>query len=289
MNDEAVELLRECLPVIDRWHEHLHRLLRNGVGWPTEDAAMKISDLLGRINALLSQPKAAPKWINGQAFRCKTCGCLWRQHPDRTWSLYNSMQIAGKCCDNSADFLSLIEQVPASAAPDSGMPEEPQGPFINTEDWSKQWQLWGHAWKAYALSRYEKREEMPSKEEIEELRQRAKRGPNNYAAINQLCVYALREREGMVLVPREPTQEMIEAGISAIMGILRPKKTTRKMTIDELEKLINSENPPSLNIESDGSWVTELQPTQSSAREISPVVYKAMLPAAPSAGGEKKI
>ena len=133
MNDEAVELLRECLPVIDRWHEHLHRLLRNGVGWPTEDAAMKISDLLGRINALLSQPKAAPKWINGQAFRCKTCGCLWRQHPDRTWSLYNSMQIAGKCCDNSADFLSLIEQVPApSAAPDIG--EEEIVAFL------KQWQ-----------------------------------------------------------------------------------------------------------------------------------------------------
>ena len=87
-----------------------------------------------------------------------------------------------------------------------------------------------------------------------------------------------------VVVPREPTKEMIEAGISAIMSILRPTKMTREMTIDELEKLINSENPPSLHLESDGSGVTELQPTQSSAREVSQIVYKTMLAARPKGG-----
>lgn len=45
-------------------------------------------------------------------------------------------------------------------------------------------------------------------EQIEELCKRAKRGPNNYAAINALRDMALR---ALSSVPREPTEELARA------------------------------------------------------------------------------
>lgn len=35
----------------------------------------------------------------GDAWRCKTCGCIWRDNGD-SWSLYDDNQDPGVCCDN---------------------------------------------------------------------------------------------------------------------------------------------------------------------------------------------
>ena len=75
----------------------------------------KLDEFLDRAekHGLMNEDELARACNWNAAFRCKKCGTLWRQHPDRTWSLYNSSQKPEKCCDNSAEFLSLIEQVPA--------------------------------------------------------------------------------------------------------------------------------------------------------------------------------
>lgn len=48
-------------------------------------------------------------------YACTECGCLWRKwHHDplgEMWSLYDDKQKAGKCCDNSPDFLSKLKPV----------------------------------------------------------------------------------------------------------------------------------------------------------------------------------
>lgn len=36
----------------------------------------------------------------GDAWRCKTCDCVWRKNPDETWSLYDGDETPGECCDN---------------------------------------------------------------------------------------------------------------------------------------------------------------------------------------------
>ena len=74
------ELLRECLPVIDRWHEHLHRLLRNGMGDLTQREALRVGELIERLNAALSQPDAAGKSQDDSFYRrWKPGGSGWHK------------------------------------------------------------------------------------------------------------------------------------------------------------------------------------------------------------------
>ncbi len=48
-------------------------------------------------------------------YRCTKCGCLWRLNPpsevqpDGSWSLYDAEQKPCQVCDNSSDFLSVID------------------------------------------------------------------------------------------------------------------------------------------------------------------------------------
>lgn len=50
-------------------------------------------------------------------YRCTKCECLWRLNPpsevqpDGSWSLYDAEQKPCKFCDNSPDFVSVIEPV----------------------------------------------------------------------------------------------------------------------------------------------------------------------------------
>ncbi len=41
-------------------------------------------------------------------YRCRVCGCKWRRWGDNSWSL-GIDERCGQCCDNSDDFLSLLE------------------------------------------------------------------------------------------------------------------------------------------------------------------------------------
>lgn len=88
---------------------------------PTKNVAHQFLEHVQKHGLLLEPQLQAEVNLNA-AFRCKKCGCLWRQHGDRTWSLYDSNQHPQSCCDNSADFLSLIEQVLALPV------QEPSGP-----------------------------------------------------------------------------------------------------------------------------------------------------------------
>lgn len=81
-------------------------------------------------------------------------------------------------------------------------------------------------------------------------------------------------------VVRKPTPAEIEAVRSAIMGMLKPTRTPpRKITINELESMLNSEEPPSINILPDGT-LEELTPRTTTASEIAEVACRAMLAAA---------
>lgn len=49
-------------------------------------------------------------------YRCRACGCLWRINPpnppfDGSWSLWDGEQRSCQRCDNSPEFLNLIEPV----------------------------------------------------------------------------------------------------------------------------------------------------------------------------------
>ena len=44
-------------------------------------------------------------------YQCTACGCVWRHGEGGTWSLANSAQNACKRCDNSPEFLGLMELI----------------------------------------------------------------------------------------------------------------------------------------------------------------------------------
>lgn len=48
-------------------------------------------------------------------FRCKICNCLWRKGESGTWSLFDTLQHPDACCDNNANFLANIEEIPADS------------------------------------------------------------------------------------------------------------------------------------------------------------------------------
>lgn len=80
-------------------------------GW-LEDVAywMEIAaslDLLEELKAL----SGLGQW------RCRECGCLWREWPD-VWSLWDAHQKPCLVCDNSPQFRDAIERVkPTSQDP----------------------------------------------------------------------------------------------------------------------------------------------------------------------------
>lgn len=39
---------------------------------------------------------------------CKTCSCLWHQHSNESWSLFDEKQEPGPCCDNVAMDLKRV-------------------------------------------------------------------------------------------------------------------------------------------------------------------------------------
>ena len=84
-----------------------------------------------------------------------------------------------------------------------------------------------------------------------------------------------------MMVPVEPTPEIIEAGRRAIMSMLEPQsKRLPKPTIAELEAILN-EGTRKVDLAPDGT-LTELSPRTTNAKEVSEVVYRAMLSAAPN-------
>lgn len=48
--------------------------------------------------------------------QCNSCGCFWRRWDNETWSLADEKQQAGKCCDNSTEFLSWLVPSPSEGA-----------------------------------------------------------------------------------------------------------------------------------------------------------------------------
>jgi hypothetical protein len=51
-------------------------------------------------------------WLAGR-YRCSACGCFWRLWPgEGGWSLYDADRRACVRCDNSPEFLSLLEMAP---------------------------------------------------------------------------------------------------------------------------------------------------------------------------------
>jgi hypothetical protein len=71
-------------------------------------------------------------------YRCTACGCFWRLNPpseaqpDGSWSLYDAHQKPCKRCDNSPEFLSLLDPPPPpieQARPAEGE-VDPRGPLL---------------------------------------------------------------------------------------------------------------------------------------------------------------
>lgn len=84
-----------------------------------------------------------------------------------------------------------------------------------------------------------------------------------------------------VRVPREPTEEMILAGMAAMNELVRPiAKPMERPSIDQLEKLLKSEAPPGVQIRPDGS-VDTLEERTTTTRAAALAAYRAMLSAAP--------
>ena len=85
------------------------------------------------------------------------------------------------------------------------------------------------------------------------------------------------------LKAREPTEEMVRAGARAIIALTRTVEThSIKPTIDEIEKMLNEEEPPNINMGSDGT-ITVSRPVVVMARTAAESVIKAVLfPAAPA-------
>lgn len=44
-------------------------------------------------------------------YRCRVCGALWVRFADLTWSLVSPFAMMGKCCDNSVNFLAIVDQI----------------------------------------------------------------------------------------------------------------------------------------------------------------------------------
>lgn len=74
--------------------------------WNGEFVRKLRREAMTRVRALLTDK-----------YRCRKCGCLWRLNspseaqPDGSWSLYDAYQKPCKVCDNSPEFLSVIEPV----------------------------------------------------------------------------------------------------------------------------------------------------------------------------------
>jgi hypothetical protein len=69
------------------------------------------------------QPQV-PERISGDGgerpalYRCRTCGCLWRENGDDTWSLADERQVAKGCCDNVTELIPNLERVSETPSPD---------------------------------------------------------------------------------------------------------------------------------------------------------------------------
>lgn len=48
-------------------------------------------------------------------YQCCLCSCLWRRNSDRSWSLYDAHQKSCAVCDNSPEFMAVIDPIVESA------------------------------------------------------------------------------------------------------------------------------------------------------------------------------
>lgn len=75
----------------------------------SRQVVIEAKDVLGTLDGM--------KFRQGDSYRCRDCGTLWFMHGDYSWSLVNAGKAAGKCCDNSPDFLSkLVPLVPSDGS-----------------------------------------------------------------------------------------------------------------------------------------------------------------------------
>lgn len=80
-----------------------------------------------------------------------------------------------------------------------------------------------------------------------------------------------------VVVPTEPTEAMLAAGMAAMNDLVRPvEKPMERPTIAELEKILNSDAPPGVRIHPDGT-VSTLEERTTTTRAAAHAAYKAML------------
>ena len=69
------------------------------------------------VRKLRRNAMTAVRALTPDTYRCTKCGTLWKLNPptevlpDGSWSLAEFPSTAGKCCDNSDDFLDVIEPV----------------------------------------------------------------------------------------------------------------------------------------------------------------------------------
>ena len=79
---------------------------KKGKAWNGEFVRKSRIEAMARVRALTPD-----------IYRCTKCGTRWRLNPsamaqpDGSWSLAEFPSTAGKCCDNSDDFLSNIVPV----------------------------------------------------------------------------------------------------------------------------------------------------------------------------------
>ena len=95
-------------------------------------------------------------------------------------------------------------------------------------------------------------------------------------------VHALRslERPAGRVVP----EDTIAAGVKAVMGLLRTEEKRERPTIAELEKLLNQENPPNMDLGMNGA-LTISRPHTTNVRQL---VEAVLLAAAPPSGERKE-
>lgn len=101
----ARDLLQAC-----DMDEHNEAIMhgKTGKAWSGEFVRKQRIDAMKRVRALMTDK-----------YRCTKCGCLWRLNPpslaqpEGSWSLYDADQFGKSCktCDNSPEFVSVIEPV----------------------------------------------------------------------------------------------------------------------------------------------------------------------------------
>ena len=92
------------------------------------------------------------------------------------------------------------------------------------------------------------------------------------------------ERPACRVVP----EEAIAAGVKAVMGLLRTEEKRERPTIAELEKLLNQENPPNMDLGMNGALTISRPHTTNVRQLVEAVLLAAASPAKHPSGGERK-